>query len=147
MVLYFQIIAIIISVAIVLLLGLLITFGGLSIYKKFLKKEIVTPPYVPPITTTVEMINLTKELEAFLDQEIQFQTVKELQPIQALGEKYDIRTLDKSVQNISDAVYQGLEPFVFNTQYVIKTEYVLSYIIARTRMYLLSAALEYNKTV
>lgn len=145
MIIYFQTISIIISIAVVLLLGSLIALCGVHIYQKVFKKEI--PPSIPPITTTKEMIDLTKELEEFIDREIQFQTVLEIQPVQALGEKYDIRTIDNGVQRISDAVYQGLEPFIFTTQYIIRSDYILSYIITRTRMYFISSILEYNKSV
>lgn len=111
------------------------------------KKEVVTPTVQPspPITLNVQTIQLTKELMLFIDRLIEFETFNTLTENVALGTSYDVRKLDKGVNDIATAVYEYLDSYIFtNTLYAIKKEKIMTYIVKQTRSFFISAVTNHN---
>lgn len=111
-------------------------------YHEFIKTE--PPIQSPSWKLDMSTIQLTTELGKYIDQLIEFETFSELLEVKALNTQYDVRKLDIGVKNISNRVYQVLNPDIFKTQYLIKSDSIMTYIVTHTKTFFVSSVVDHN---
>lgn len=119
---------------------------SIDLYQSFFTNDAPEPPK-EPWTVTSQSIQLTDDLLAFINQLIEYETFSELLETKILNTEYDVRLMDKGVERVSTKVYQYLRPEVFNTQYMIRNEGLMNYIVSQTKNFFVTTVADHNDKI
>lgn len=93
---------------------------------------------------TKEDVVLTDNIKSYINEMIELQITNIFIKLKAINERYDVSKIDEDIANISKAVLVGLNPRVFECDFVITNKYLIEYVTMRVSSILMETSVEYN---
>ena len=96
---------------------------------------------------TIQNIILTEKVKAILDEMIIAEVYSALRQYLSLNSKYPITNIDKDVKDVSNKVFNALNPKIYKSDLLFNDTYILSYIVGQSFNIILKLTTELNLSI